>query len=60
MDDDIRENLKELSSHVQDIGRQIGSTKTDIFVLMEMRNALQLDARTLDHYIEIFRMRSEK
>lgn len=53
MDDDIRESLKELSKHVQDVGRGIGSTKIDIDGLQVLSHTLKLDKKALDIYINI-------
>ncbi len=40
MDDDIRENLKELGKHIHDVGRQISSTKSSIQSLTAMEECL--------------------
>ncbi len=53
MDDDIRENLKELGKHIHDVGRQISSTKSSIQSLTAMEECLSDAAETLATYLRI-------
>ncbi len=53
MDDDIRTNLKEVGKHVEDVGRQIASTKSSTESIAAMRDSLRRGADTLDVYLEI-------
>lgn len=53
MDDDIRAHLKELSKHVEAVGRSIGSTKIDIDGLQQLSATLKLDKKALDIWINI-------
>lgn len=53
MDADIRQNLKELGKHVNDIGRQIASTKSNQEGLKAMSESLDTARKTLDIYIGI-------
>ena len=53
MDEDIRDNLKELSKHIEDVARQVGSTKIDVTGLTEMSETLRLNADTVETYVRI-------
>jgi hypothetical protein len=53
VDEDIREDLKDLSKHVQSIGRIIGSETSGITNLTAMSNCLRDAKQTLDAYIKI-------
>jgi hypothetical protein len=53
MDEDIQEDLKPISKNVQDIGRMIGSPKTDVRTLEDLSGALKLSAETLAAYVRI-------
>lgn len=57
MDDDIREELKELGKHLQDVARQVASTKSSVQSITAMRECLTMAAKALDHYLEIQKMR---
>jgi hypothetical protein len=53
VDDDIRENLKEVGKHLEDVGRQVASTKSNPESIVAMRDCLIDDANTLDTYLRI-------
>lgn len=53
MDSDIRENLKEVGKHLEDVGRQVASTKSSMESITAMRDTLILNAETLDTYLNI-------
>lgn len=53
MDDDIKEHLKELQRHIEDIARQVGSTKSNLTSIMSMSECLRTSADTLDTYVRI-------
>jgi len=55
MDDEIRENLKEVSKQVQGVGRMIGSNKTGLERLTSMSDCLGMHKETLDIYIRILK-----
>lgn len=57
MDSDIRENLKELGKHLEDVARQISSTKSSQESVGTMRDCLIEAANTLDVYLNIQKMR---
>lgn len=57
MDDDIRENLKEVGKHLEDIGRQVASTKSSMASIVAMRDSLGYAVNTLDTYLEIQKIR---
>jgi hypothetical protein len=57
MDSDIRENLKEVGKHLEDVGRQVASTKSNMESITAMRDCLIDAANTLDIYLSIQRMR---
>lgn len=59
MDADIRENLKEVGKHLEDVGRQVASTKSNTEIIRAMRDILVMDAETLDIYLGIQRIRDE-
>jgi archaellum component FlaC len=59
-DDEMRENLKEFSTHISGVGRMIGSTKIDLDKLIAMKVCLALGTETLDTYIKILKMRYEE
>jgi len=60
MDSDIRENLKEVGAHLQDVGRQVASTKSSQESITAMRDCLSLASETLDTYLAIQRTRYEE
>lgn len=60
MDSDIRENLKEVGAHLQDVARQIASTKSSQESITAMRDCLGLAEETLATYLAIQRTRYEK
>ena len=53
MDSDIRENLKEVGKHLEDVGRQVASTKSSMESITAMRDCLTDAAKTLDIYLSI-------
>jgi hypothetical protein len=53
MDDDIRENLKELGKHIEAVGRQVASTKSDVTGLTAMSECLSRASETVDTYVRI-------
>jgi transcriptional regulator len=53
MDDDIRENLKELGQHVHSIARQLESTKSNMDTIKAMSECLDGAKKTVDIYIKI-------
>jgi hypothetical protein len=59
MDSDIRENLKEVGKHLEDVGRQVSSTKSNTESIRAMRDTLILAADTLDTYLSVQRMRDD-
>lgn len=60
MDEDLREDLKDLSKHIQDVGRFIGSKKRTVEELTSMRDVLKQAAKTLNVYIKIQSDRNAK
>lgn len=50
---EIRENLQDLSTHIQGVGRMIGSTKINLEKLITMRDCLKTGSETLDIYIKM-------
>ncbi len=59
MNDEIRENLKEVSNQVQGVGRMIGSNKTGLETLISMSKCLATHKETLDVYIDILKDKNE-
>ena len=59
MDSDIRENLKELGKHLEDVARQISSTKSSQESIVAMRDCLIDAENTLDVYLNIQKMRHQ-
>ena len=59
MDSDIRENLKELGKHLEDVARQISSTKSSQESIVAMRDCLIDAENTLDVYLNIQEMRHQ-
>lgn len=53
MDEDIRENLKELGKHLQAVARQIASTKSSMESIELMRDCLLDSAETLEVYLSV-------
>lgn len=53
MDDDIRENLKELGDHLEAVARQVKSTKSNPKSIKAMRHCLLDAADTLAIYLRI-------
>lgn len=53
MDEDLRADLQDLSKHVQDVGRFIGSKKRTVEDLISMKECLENAAVTLSVYIKI-------
>lgn len=57
MDEETRENLQELSKHIQGVGRMIGSRKPDLNKLTTAKDCLESGARTLAVYIRLEKAR---
>jgi hypothetical protein len=57
MDSDIRINLKEVGDHLQSVGRQVASTKSNRESIQAMRDCLIIAADTLDIYLNIQKKR---
>lgn len=53
MNKEIREDLKEVSKHIQDVGRMVGSRNIDLGKLIAAKDCLILSIETLGAYIEI-------
>lgn len=53
MDDDLRELLKEIGTNLQDVARQVASTKSSMESIRDMRDCLRVSADTLDTYLRI-------
>lgn len=53
MDEDIRENLKELGRHLEDVARQVTSTKSSVQSITAMKSCLVDAADTLETYLNI-------
>lgn len=60
MDEDIKDDLKRLSKHVQDVGRFVGSNKRDAKELEDMAEVLRMAAETIDTYVRVQRTRDKK
>lgn len=60
MDEDIRNDLKSLSKHIQDVGRFIGSNKRNAEDLKDMAEVLRMAAETLNTYVRTQKMRDKK
>jgi hypothetical protein len=60
MDWDIKDYLREVSRNVQDIGRKIDSMGIDVHGLMELSEALKLNAKAVKTYAKIQASRYEK
>lgn len=60
MDEDIRENLKEIEKHIHDVGRMIGSTKSTVQSIAVMKECLESSAENLGRYINVQRMRDAR
>lgn len=59
MDDDIRNELKEVGRHVQDVGRMIASTKSSMQTIEAMKECLHDAAKTLRTYMDIQKERDK-
>lgn len=59
MDEDIRKNLKEVGKYLEDVGRQIASTKSSTESIRIIRECLRETADTLDMYLSIQKMRDD-
>jgi hypothetical protein len=53
VDDDLREALKEVGKHIEDVSRQISSTKSNPASIRAMRKCLLDAADTLSIYLRI-------
>jgi hypothetical protein len=53
VDDDIRELLKEIGDHLQNVARQVASKKSNRESIEAMRDCLRESADTLDTYLRI-------
>jgi hypothetical protein len=53
MDEDIRENLKEVGKHLEDVARQVASTKSSMGSIEAMKECLTDAAATLEIYLRI-------
>lgn len=60
LDDDIVENLKELSNLVQALGRQISSKKANLEGLKLISDSLPDVKKTLDAYIRLQKKRNKE